>query len=170
MSLDEEGTASVETTVTLRNEAPDGPPSILLGSPGDGVPVGWWGADVGVYMPPDAEKVIVQTDEPSFTEVSTELGGPVAEAFLFANSGGKMSATTSYVLPSASVVDAEDIWTYRIDVRPQASLRPQAIEIEVRLPPGAEIIETSEGLIVEEGVVRWTGEPLEPTTLEISYA
>ena len=77
-----------------------------------------------------------------------------------------MSATTSYELPSASVVDAEDIWTYRIDVRPQASLRPQAIEIEVRLPPGAEIIQTSEGLIVEEGVVRWTGEPLGPTTLE----
>ena len=41
----------VTVTVRMRNDAPDGPPSQLLGLPGDG-PIGQFGVEMDVYLPP----------------------------------------------------------------------------------------------------------------------
>ena len=70
--LEEDGSARMRTVVSLVNEAPDEPPSALLGFPlpatvdePAGVnPVGGWAADVGVLLPPKADRITRRDEHP----------------------------------------------------------------------------------------------------------
>ena len=79
-----------------------------------------------------------------------------------------MTCSVDYRVPGAASRMGDD-WEYRVHVRPQAALRPSAATIEVTLPEGASVTETSPGVTVEGGVVRWSGEPEEPTDVWVRY-
>lgn len=169
VTLDASGVASVSTVVALKNGAPTGPPSILLGTPGQGVPVGWWGVDTELYLPEGATRIEVKTSEPSVYAVSTAFGHPVADAFLFADPGEQMAATTTYRQPGAAA-NVEGTWTYSVQVRPQASLRPIPYTLEIRLPEGASVTASSSGVLIDGGVARWSGEPVMLEEVWVSYS
>jgi Protein of unknown function (DUF4012) len=162
------GSATVQTDVSMRNEAPAGPPSILLGGLEGGAPAGYWGVDVEVYLPTDAERTRVRVDAPSITGVDEAYGHPVADAFLYADSGGEATATVRYEDPSAAV-ESDEVWTYATQIRPQPTLRPVAHALEIVLPPGAEVIEAPKGAVVQGAMVRWTGMPTQPIELVVRY-
>ena len=122
VTLGADGSARARTTVTMRNEAPDGPPSELLGD-GRGEPVGSWGADVEVYLPVGAIDPQVSVSGPSVFDVDEALGHPVADAYLYADPGGRSAATVTYRLDAAAT-EADGIWTYRTQVMPRPMLRP----------------------------------------------
>jgi hypothetical protein len=168
VSLDADGAATVSTEATLRQDAPDGPPSPLLGDGAGDTPVGGWAANVEVYLPVDAEDVRVRATRPSVTDVGVALDRPVADCFLYAGPGGEMSCRVGYRVPGAAT-RIDDDWEYRVHVRPQAALRPSAAAIEVTLPEGATVTGTSPGVTVEGGVARWSGEPAEPTGVWVRY-
>ena len=167
VTLAADGTAAVETTVELRNEAPDGPPSILLGE-GAGVTVGSWGADIEVYMPADAGQVDVETSAPSVIEVGRAFDRRVADCYLYADSGSSMSCTVTYASPGAAT-QADGVWEYRMQVLPQAALRPSPTSVTISLPEGAVALETAPGTTVEGDTLRWSGEPTVPLELWVRY-
>ncbi len=167
VTLDPDGTAAVKTTVTMRNGAPDHPPSILLGD-GKGTPVGWWGVDVEIYMPIEADDPTIRTSSPSVTDLDEAYGHPVADAFLFADAGGTSSATVAYEV-SAAASEREGVWTYSVQVRPQPMLRPVAYSLDLTLPEGAEVIELPPGATADAGSIDWTGEPTSPLELRFVY-
>src|SRR5919106_901552 len=94
VTLDPDGSAQVETEVTLLNEAPDGPPSILLGQGTTGDPVGYFAAFVNVYLPAGAT-VTESAVEPGIPLgiVEQEFGHPVAMELVGAPPGEQAAMT-----------------------------------------------------------------------------
>ncbi len=168
VTLGTDGSARARTTVTMRNEAPDGPPSELLGD-GRGMPVGSWGVDVEVYLPVGAIDPQVSVTGPSVFDVDEALGHPVADAYLFADPGGRSAATVTYRLDGAAT-EADGVWTYRTQVVPRPMLRPVTYTLEISLPEGARVEHVSDGFVAQGNTVRWEGAPVEPTELVVSYA
>jgi hypothetical protein len=162
-----DGSATVRTKVGMRNGAPSGPPSELLGDGSYGVPVGFWGVDVEVYMPTDAIDPMVTVTGPSVTDIDEAYGHPVADAYLFADPGGGSSATVTY-RRAAAASEADGLWTYRTQVLPRPSLRPVSYSLEIALPSGAQVVE-AQGFVSEGNVLRWSGSPTEPLELVVSY-
>ncbi len=168
VTLHRDGSSDVETTVTMQNDAPSGPPSVLLGDGGD-VPVGWWGVDVEVYLPTDAVTPRVRVTGRSISGIDEAFGHPLADAFLFADPGERSSATITYEDPSAAV-ETDGTWTYRTQLRPQPAIRPIRHTVEIELPEGADIVAGPRGSIVDDGIIRWEGAPTEPMELVIAYS
>jgi hypothetical protein len=168
VTLDADGTATVTTEATLRQDAPDGPASPLLGDGAGDTPIGGWAANVEVYLPVAAEGVRVRATRPSVTNVGVAFDRPVADCFLYAGPDGEMSCRIGYRVPGAAT-PVDDAWEYRLHVRPQAALRPSTAAIEVALPEGANVTATSPGVTVDGGVARWNGLPVEPTDVWIRY-
>ena len=144
VALDEDGAATVTTTVRMRNGAPDEPAGRLLGE-GDDVPVGTWGSLVSVYMPERIE------GRPTFdargTETGTveEFGHPVGYAHTLTPAGGSSTWSVTYVAPDA-VTSSTGGSEYRLDFLPQASLSSIPISIRVHLPDGMTVTSTSPGM------------------------
>jgi len=168
IAIDEQAKASVSTTVTFANEAPTGPPSILLGDGSGGVPVGYWGADIEVYLPEEAGRIRVRTSEPSITGVGAAFGRPVGDCWLFADPGASMTCTVTYEAPGAATA-AGEAWEYRVQVLPQPALRPSPTSIEITLPRGARVVASSPGVVVEGDTARWEGEPVTPADVWVRY-
>ena len=168
VSLRPDGSSEVETSVTMLNEAPTGPPSELLGE-GDGVPVGWWGVDAEIYLPTDAVSPKVTATPRTLTGIDEAYGHPLADAFLFADPGGSSTATVRYEDPDTAV-EAGGIWTYRIELRPQPAIRPIVHAVEIELPEGAAVVGTPRTAEVGDGSIRWEGAPTEPLELVFTYS
>jgi hypothetical protein len=145
VTLDEDGTATVTTTVSMKNHAEDGPPSRLLGL-GEDVPVGTFGSLVSVYMP---ERV---QGRPTFdahgagqTGTTEELGHPVAFATNTTPAGETSTWSVTYVVPDA-VTTAGGGQEYRLDFVPQPNLVPTPISVTIHLPDGSTETSTSPGV------------------------
>jgi Protein of unknown function (DUF4012) len=168
--LREDGSADVETTVTLQNEAPSGPPSILLGYGTSGDPVGYFAAYSNVYLPEEAENISSEVSTGfRLGLVEEEFGRPVALELLGAEAGQSAIMTISYRVADAlrrRGTTAE----YRLDFLPQPALRPGSVSVEIRLPSGAEVTDVASGLQVTGEVVSFEGSPTVPRSLWVRYA
>jgi hypothetical protein len=169
IALGADGTAQVATTVTLNNGAPDGPPSILLGTGGGSPPIGWMGLDVEVYLPEGASEPQIETSEASVYSVQRAFDRRVGGCFLYGDPGDEMTCTLSYAAPDAAT-PVDDGWEYRMQIQPQPSLAPMPVSVTVQIPDGSEIEEMPPGASVDGTTVTWTGAPAEPTTLVFRYA
>lgn len=166
--LAEDGSAAVEATVTLHNAAPDGPPSLLLGEPGDGTPVGWWGAQASLYLPADAQHIQQRAKLSTIVSLDREFGVPVSDALLTAPSGRTAAYSTTYSTASAATDNGDRTWTYRLTILPQPSIRPIPVSISVILPEGAEVLRL-QGLRGSGERLTFDGDPATEETLEVTY-
>ncbi len=90
----------VTVTVRMRNEAPDGPPSQLLGLPGD-APIGQFGVEMDLYLPPGAKVLESSVDgELGLQLVEREFGRPVVIQYLLADAGETSAAVIRYLIPT----------------------------------------------------------------------
>jgi hypothetical protein len=154
------GSAEVRTMVTLRNEAPGTPPSVLLGDGTTGDPVGYFAAYVNVYLPEEAEQIRSQVSTGfRLGLVEEEFGRPVVVELLGAEAGGSASMEVSYVVPDA-MRRLGDTAEYRLGFLPQPSLRPGLVEMEIVPPQGLDVVDAAPGMRVMERSVRFRGAPV----------
>jgi uncharacterized protein DUF4012 len=164
-TIDAAGSAQVTTTATVRNTAPTGPPSLLLGT-GHGEPVGGYSAFVNVYLPPAATGVHVAGG--SVQLIQPELDRRVAMVFVSTLPGGSATVTVRYELPDAARPDG-DGWRYDLQVVPQPALRPDAMQVRVTLPPGSSAVAHSPTMMLDGGSLTWSDTPVTPTSLWIWF-
>ena len=152
--------------MTLVNEAPSEPPSALLGFPlpatveePAGVnPVGGWAADVGVLLPPKADRVSAETSIPSETATVKVDGRTTVIGRLAADPGDQMSLIVGY-----RVLDARtDDGVYRLLVLPQPAWPAGVVRIQIDAPPGTTIAEASDELEVGGSLGAVRGHPDAP--------
>ena len=98
-----DGSTRVTVTVTLRNTAPTGPPSILLGTATSQARNGSFQAQLQVYLPDGAEvlKSTVDGGPGALQLVEEEFGRPMAIQFLETEAGTTTTATIVYRVPQA---------------------------------------------------------------------
>jgi len=99
------GSREVTVTVTIENEAPSGPPSILLGadrSSTAGYPIGTFGTQVSVYLPEGGELVTSQVDgAPSLVlREETEFGRTSVTQLALVRPGSASSVVVVYRVTS----------------------------------------------------------------------
>jgi len=172
--LEADGSARVRTVVSLVNEAPDGPPSALLGfdlpatvpEPAGVNPVGGWAADVGVAIPRKAERITAETSIPSETTTAKDEGSKSVVARLAADPGDSMSLTVSYRMADAKTVDG----IYRVLVTPQPAWPAGVVRVRIDAPPGVAIAEASEEFEVGGLSARYVGTPTRPFVLWVRFA
>jgi len=169
VTLNPNGSAQVETEVTLANEAPDGPPSILLGQGATGDPVGYFAALVSVYLPEEAEVAEIAVEPGiSLGILEQEFGRPVAAELVGAPPGERSSMAVTYEVPEA-LVRRGDAWEYRLGYLPQPALTPAALQVDIALPPGAEVLDASPGLTASGPALRFQGAPATPTGIWVRF-
>lgn len=100
-----DGSKSFTVKVTIENDAPATPDSILLGSDHPGVaynyPVGAIGVQVAVYLPIGATNIQSTTKPAGSVEaVEEEFGHPVATNIMHANPGQTSVAVFTYTVPA----------------------------------------------------------------------
>jgi hypothetical protein len=79
------------------------------------------------------------------------------------------SVVVTYEVPGVAVRAGEG-WEYRLEVVPQPALRPDHIQIAIRLPDGVRPTAMHPAWDPVSGVLRWSGFPTEPLTLWARYA
>jgi hypothetical protein len=149
VELNERGTATVTTKLRMRNAAPEGPASDLLGDGGD-FPVGTFAAYVSVYMPETIQGYpYFEASGPTVTGLEREFGRPVALGFMQArSSGGTFSWSVRYLAPGA-VTREGGADEYRLDFLPQPTFDPMPVSVTIRLPQGAEAVAAAPGVEVD---------------------
>jgi hypothetical protein len=169
VELQPDGSAEVSTRITLDNRAPDGPPSVLLGSGKSGDPPGYYAAYLNLYLPEGAVDIRSEvSDFPGLELVEREFGRPVVFELLAVPPGESIQVDVHYAVPAAAEV-ADDLLEYRMDLLPQPALRPESVTVEVVLPDGAMLEANAPSLIGEGRTLRFEGEPTVPRQLWVIY-
>ena len=163
--LQADGSARVTIRLTLRNTAPSGPPSILLGERGSGVPIGTYWALANTYLPTGAEEIRARVvSQASVNLVEREFGHPVVLQLLRTPSGGTVTSTITYRIPHA-LIPVGAVRRFAVDVVPQPALRPAAYSVEIVPPAGSSIEGVSPGVTIEDGSGHYQAAPQVRTPL-----
>jgi hypothetical protein len=136
------GSATVDAEVLFDNGAGTDPPSVLLGRPAGGVPIGTFAADVTLYLPKTADKIEAETSRPSPIRIEEDLGLTTVTGSIAVRGGESTSLTVAYVVPDAvrSVDGAKEV---TLRVVPQTTMAGIRYEIRVSLPDGSTILSAS---------------------------
>jgi hypothetical protein len=139
------GSAMVDAEVLFDNGAGTDPPSVLLGRPAGGVPIGTYAADVTLYLPKTANKIEAETSRPSPIRIEQDLGLTTVTGSIAVRGGESTSLTVAYVVPDAvrSVDGAKEV---TLRVVPQTTMAGIRYEIRVSLPDGSTILSASAAL------------------------
>jgi hypothetical protein len=165
--LQPDGSAHVTIRLTLRNTAPSGPPSILLGGRGAGVPIGTYWAYANVYLPQGAEDIRGRVlGEPSVNLIEREFGHPVVLQLLRVTPGRSVTGTISYRLRDA-VTEVGDRQGYRVDILPAPALRPDAYSVDIVPPSGSAIEAADPPMAIRNGSAHYEAAPVVPTPLQV---
>jgi len=165
--LDEDGAATVTTSVRVRNGAPDDPAGRLLGE-GDDVPVGSWGSLVSLYMPERVSGRPTMQGPGAESGTGEEFGRPVAFAQTTTPAGGSSTWSVTYVAPGA-VTSAPGGSEYRLDFLPQANLSATAISIRIHLPDGTSVTSTSPGMQTNGQIATYEDSPTTPQSIWVRF-
>lgn len=135
------GNAEVTTTVEMTNEAPDGPPSLLLGPGIKGDPVGLNRMLFNVLAPPSTrfDSTRVDGSEESFLQYQDD-GSRVAWNLLEIPSGQTTKVKVTYTIPGA-IKSVRNRPTFPFRLVPQPLPAPDEYYIRIEAPSGFEIFE-----------------------------
>lgn len=165
-TLAPDGWAEVTLVATLRNGAPTGPPSILLGAGNPDEPVGSYFSFVNAYLPPDARVLDIRGGSLALEE--REGGLPVVMGLLGGPSGTSERLTVRYRTEALVQPDGAGA-RFALLAIPQPQLRPALVRVRAELPAGASVLSTCPGGRVEAGSFVWEGRPTTPVELWIGY-
>ena len=145
IALNRDGTADIKTVIDLRNEAPSGPKSLLLGPGVSGDEPGLNRMILHVLAPTTAEieRVAVDGDEvPAKILYDDEF--PVAWHVLELPSGNETRVVLRYTLMHAIDVE-EGIPRFRFAMVPQPLPTPDEVSLTVNPPPGFAFVDRLNG-------------------------
>jgi hypothetical protein len=165
--LGRDGSARVTLRAALRNTAPHGPPSILLGD-GNGEPVGGYTAYAMVVLPEGARVGGLRLDgRPAPLALRGSLEGhPVLLGLVETRSGERRVLEVGYELPPGSLPEGG----FELGIVPAPALRPTPVRVEIVLPPGADATTLPPGARAEGGLLGWAGAPTEPLRLSFRFS
>jgi hypothetical protein len=164
----ENGSASVDAEVLFENGAGTDPPSVLLGRPAGGLPVGTLAADVTLYLPQTAQHVVAETSRPSPIRVGQDLGLATVTGSIAVRGGESTTLTVTYLVPDAvRTVDGADEVALR--VMPQPTLAGVRFQIRVALPDGSTIVSASPELERRGETAIFSGVRGGPVDLELRF-
>lgn len=136
IKLDGEGRGVATSVITVRNEAPDGPPSLLLGPGIEGDEPGTNRMVLSTLLPQfsEPEKVLIDGNEaPLFTW--NEENNPVTWNLVELGPGEEKTITVRYRLFKPFVNTSAGI-RFALDLVPQTTVNPDQFELSVAAPPG----------------------------------
>jgi hypothetical protein len=139
------GSAAVEAEVLFNNGAGTDPPSVLLGTPAAGLPVGTFEADVTLYLPKTAQRIAAETSRPSPIRSEQDLGLATVTGSIAVRGGESTSLTVTYVVPDV-VRTVEGVKGVVLRLLPQPTLAGVRYQLQVVLPDGSIIVSASPGL------------------------
>ena len=162
--LQPDGTAVVNTTMQMKNGAPTGPVSILLGQ-GDELPVGTNRMMVNLLMPPGSivgsMNVGPQQSGP-FTY--TDENSPVVWDVISIAPGGQETVSVTYQIPAAIQVFGDDT-VFDFVLFPQPTVNPDTYSLRIQPPPGVQVVNT-QGMTAD-GVLSMNGTLEEPVVVRM---
>ena len=146
--LDAEGDARITTTVSVQNGAPAGEgPSLLLGGilP-DGPAAGVSRQQMNILLPQDAqpETYVRPNGQESGPLLYEDDGRQVVWDFLDLNPGDEKTISTTYFVPEAAEISADEGGVFTMFLEPQARAVPDTYSVTVQAPDGM-VISSSEG-------------------------
>jgi len=166
--IQDDGSAAVEAEILFENGAGTDPPSVLLGRPVGGLPVGTFAADVTLFVPPTAEEITAETSRPSPIKFSHDLGVTAVTGSILVRGGGSETLTVNYVVPGlAQEVDGGKQVTLR--VLPQPTLDGVLFQLRLVLPDGSTILSTSSGLDGRASAATFSGVRGGPVDLVLRF-
>jgi hypothetical protein len=140
--IQDDGSAAVDAQVLFENDAGTDPPSVLLGRPIGGVPVGTFAADVTLALPAAAEGITAETSQPSPILAGRDLGLATVTGSIAVRGGDSATLTVSYVVPDV-VRSVEGVNRVVLRVLPQPTLEGVRFQIRLVLPDDSSIVSTS---------------------------
>jgi hypothetical protein len=165
----EDGSAGVTAVVVFDNGAGTEPPSVLLGRPAGGQPVGTFSAGVMLYAPANVQNLVAETSRPSPIEVGRDLGLTTVAGSVSIAGGGSTTLTVTYSVDDAvrTVGDAREL---RLRVLPQPTLAGVEHVIRVSLPEGWTILSASPQLDRRGDTATFSGVRSGPVDLSLRLA
>lgn len=137
VELNDDGSAQVTTTVTVENQAPTGPPSLLLGPGIEDDPPGLNRMVLNVLMPKGSFVQDFSLDgEPTVPIEYNEGAFPVAGYIIDIPAGETAIAKLHYTMPDALDV-AGGRGTFSFTLFPQATVNPDAFSLSVAAAEGS---------------------------------
>jgi hypothetical protein len=141
----EDGSAAVDAEIRFENRAGTDPPSVLLGRPVGGIPVGTFAADVTLFVPAAAQNIAAETSRPSAIEIGRDLGLTSVSGSIVVRAGESATLTVSYVVPDV-VRTVDGVKQLMLRVLPQPTLTGVRFQLRVVLPDGSNVVSASPGL------------------------
>ena len=146
IELTEAGEATVTTTISLDNDAPDGPPSYSLGPGLEGDPPGLNRMYLNAIMPKGARVIgFAVNGKTRRPQLETELGYPVAWDQVEIQPGGRAEVMVQYYVRHAF----DPGGTFEMVFYPHAAVRPDLLRVQISGPEGEQL--TPHGLGISEG-------------------
>jgi hypothetical protein len=168
ITIRENGSASVDAEVLFENGAGTDPPSVLLGRPAGGLPVGTFAADVTLYLPKTADQIAAETSRPSPIRVGQDLGLATVTGSIALRGGDSTTLTVSYLVPDAvRTVDGSKEVALRM--MPQPTMAGVRFQIRVVLPDGSTIVSASPELERRGNAAAFSGVLGGPMDLEVGF-
>ncbi|MBW3601351.1 MAG: DUF4012 domain-containing protein, partial [Actinobacteria bacterium] len=165
------GAARAVTTVTMANDAPPrGEPAYVIGPNTRGLRPGDNETLLSVYRPDTTVLTRVTRDgAPTAVAAEPELGHTVYTARVRIPSGE--STRLTYTMRSAGVWTGDDVaGSYRLTVQSQPTLNPVRLRVDVAVPEGMRVVDTSPDMATGDGRLTWSGEADHPTTIRVRFA
>jgi hypothetical protein len=164
----DDGSAAVETEVVFDDRAGTGSPSVLLGRPSSGFPVGTFAADATVYVPIDARRVVAETSRPSPIRVDEDLRHTTVTGSVEVDGGTSTTFTVSYVVDD--VARSVEGWN-QLTIRclPQPTIEGTRYQVGIRLSDGSRIGPTSPELRARGTSASFAGTLSGPVDLQLRY-
>ena len=164
----EDESAAVDAEVLFENDAGTDPPSVLLGRPVGGFPVGTFAANVTLSLPATAAQIAAETSRPSPIEVGQDLGLATVTGSINVRGGDSATLTVSYVVPDmVRTIDGVDQVVLR--VLPQPTLDGVRFQIRLVLPDNASIVSASPGMERRGNTALFSGVRGGPADLEVRF-
>jgi hypothetical protein len=162
------GSASVDAEVLFENGAGTDPPSVLLGRPAGGLPVGTFAADVTLYLPKTADQIAAETSRPSPIRVGQDLGLATVTGSIAVRGGDSTTLTVSYLVPDAvrTVAGSRKV---ALRVMPQPTTAGVRYQIRIVLPDGSTIVSASPELERRGNAAAFSGVMGGPMDLEVGF-
>ena len=164
----DDGSAAVETEVVFDDRAGTGSPSVLLGRPSSGFPVGTFAADVTLYVPTDARQVVAETSRPSPIRIDEDLRHTTVTGSVEVGGGTSTTFTVSYLVDD--VARSVEGWNeLRIRCLPQPTIDGTRYQVGILLPDGSRIGPTSPELRARGTSASFVGTLSGPVDLQLRY-
>jgi len=136
VNIQRDGSADVTTTVTMHNESPASPPSLLIGPRKNVVPPGTNQMILNFLLPEGAQNASLSVNDGKPSDFQyRDRANPVVWNLLKMQPGQEVKATARYSIPDA-ITSSDRGAGFNFDVVPQPTINPVQFSLTVTVPDG----------------------------------